>query len=272
LKRDDGSSVDPYDKAGSYPKISQYDHMYLLNEAGKFDGALIDVIDPCFGTSSTVTIGTGTPPPGSTKNYLVAISSPLQRDGAADATKPCGSGSVILKKPGPVLEEDSAAATTTNTVGNTTSSTTSTTKKVPTTQEWIAVLPNSDDQYTFKVTRTGVSPLATKTLKDEAVYNAATGVLQVPKVRVVDRLYSVQLQQAPTAKSTNSAMTFGIVDAKVLNQPFSADPYLSTFNKDNNNVVKLPKVTIDASKQAYSVDLRLLPNNTLEFLSATPLK
>ncbi|MCX7086499.1 MAG: VCBS domain-containing protein, partial [Methylococcales bacterium] len=154
LKRDDGSSVDPYDKTASYPKISQYDHMYLLNEAGKFDGALIDVIDPCFGTSSSVTIGTGTPPPGSTKNYLIAISSPLQRDGAADATKPCGSGSVILKKPGPVLEEDSAAATTTNTVGNTTSSTTSTTKKVPTTQEWIAVLPNSDDQYTFKVTRT----------------------------------------------------------------------------------------------------------------------
>ncbi|MEQ1637998.1 MAG: VCBS domain-containing protein [Methylococcales bacterium] len=261
----------PLEPTGIYPQElpgSPSDHMYLLYRSRKFDDALVGVIDPCFGTKNSVDISATTPPPGKTKNYLVAISSPLQHDGEASDTKPCGSGSVILKKPGPSFDEPAPPTTTTTP----TSTTTTNTKTVTTTDEYIAVLPNSDDQYTFQVTRSGVSPAATKSFKDDAVYSARTGTVDIPKVRVDDQLFSVQLQQTATGKSANNMPSFGIRASQPLSEPLSADALLGTYNPANN-IVKLPKVTVQATDKAYSVDLRYKPNTqTLELLSATPVK
>ncbi|NOT83241.1 MAG: hypothetical protein HOP02_00355 [Methylococcaceae bacterium] len=272
LRREDGG-VD-----GVYPKITgNSDHMYLLNNRGIFNDALVGVIDPCYGSKTAVNIGTPTLSPGSTRNYLVAISSPLARDGTsaggtAGTTATCSDGSVILKKPGGSIEVSTGPTTSTSTVGNTSNTTTSTTKTVPLIQDFISIFPNSDDEYAFKVTRTGVSPAATKTTKDDAVYSSSTGIVQIPKVRVDNQLFTVQLQQAATGKSANSMPTFGIAGLQALNEPLSANALLGTYNP-TNNIVKLPKVTVQATDKSYSVDLRYKPNTqTLELLSATPLK
>lgn len=260
------------DDTGAILDTTNYNHMYLLYNSGVFDDALLGVIDPCYGTKTAVDIGTGTFPPGSTRNYFVAISSPLQRSGSGDSKEStCSVGNIMLTEAGPSFDEQTSPSTTTSTVGNTSSTTTSTTKKVTTTREYIAIFPNSDDQYTFKVSRTGISPIATKTSKDEAVYSAASGSALVPKVRVNDQLFSVQLQQAITPKSAKSTFSFGITGAQLLNDQLSPNAYVGTYNPANN-IVKLPKVTDQATNQSFSVDLRYKPDNTLELLSVTPIK
>lgn len=272
LRREDGAND------GTYPKVTgNSDHLYLLSNRGVFGDALLGGIDPCYGNTSSVDISAPTLPPGETRNYFVAISSPLARDGSgasgtAATAATCSDGSVILKKPAGSIDVPTAATTNSTTVGNTTTSNTSTTKTVNLIQDFISVFPNSDDQYTFRVTRTGVSPLAIKSTKDEAVYNPNSGAVQIPKVRVGEQLMSVQLQQLPTGKSANAAISFGITGAQNLSEPLQADPLLGTYN-DVNKIVKLPKVTVEATDKSYSVDLQYKPSNqTLEFLSATPVK
>lgn len=272
LRRDDGGLTGPNGEA--FPVITQNaDHMYLLWNSGIFDGALVNVIDPCYGDTTGVDVGVNSLPPGTNRTYYVAISSPLAHDGAASATRPCGDGSVILKKPGPSFDVLAAAPTTTSTtVGNTTNSTTATTKVATTTREYISILPNSDDQYTLMMTRTGVSPIATKASKDEAVYSAVSGTVQIPKIRVNNQLMNVQLQQLPAGKSSNSPMSFSITGTQSLNEPLSVNPYMGTYNPVNN-LVQLPKVTVQSTDIPYSVNLQYKPEtNTLDYISATPIK
>ena len=156
--------------------------MYFLYNFGVFKEALVGVIDPCFGNRNIVDVGVPTLAPGKTRNYFVAISSPLQRDGgstdggsgASSAT--CSFGSVVLKKKGASIDVPVGDPSTTTTVtGSTSTITTATTKSVTTTEQFIAIFPNSDDQYTVKVTRTGTSPINTRSSADQAIYDASTG-------------------------------------------------------------------------------------------------
>lgn len=260
LRRDDTGAV-----LNSYNET----HMYLLYNYGKFDDALLGVIDPCYppkntdgtgGGRNSVEISVPTLAPGTTRNIFFAISSPLQRDGGGgtSTTTTCSGGSIILKKAGPTIKAPDPVDP-------------SKSIDVKTTQESIGIFPNSDDQYTFKVSRTGVSPLSTATTKKTATYDANTGTADVPSVRIMDNIYSVALQQGPSTKSASSAPFFSIKNVTPLSQAVTPDPYMGTYNPANN-IVKLPKVTIGNTNQAYSVDLRYLPNgNKLELMSASPL-
>ncbi len=243
-------------------------HMYLLYQYDKFKEALVGVIDPCYppknadgtgGGRTTIEVGVKTVPPGTTKNFFFAISSPLQRDGGgSNASTTCSSGSITLKKPGPTFK-DLDPADRTKTID------------VKTTQEYIGIYPNSDDQYTFKVTRTGVSPLSTTTTNDTAVYSSSTGNAQVPKVRVGEDLYAVELQPGIKSKSASTTPSFHVSNVARLPQAVVPNPYIGTYNPATS-IVRLPKVTIDKTNEAYSVDLRYYSNSNLELISATPLQ
>lgn len=265
----------------TFDKLYDENHMYLLYNSGVFDNALVGVIDPCYGNKSVVDVGIPTLQPGKTRNYFVAISSPLARDGGSTSSNggtssaTCSSGSVVLEKTGPSKDVTIAPSTTTVVTGSTSTVTTATTKTITSTDDYISVYPNSDDQYTLKVTRTGASPVNTRSSTDAASYNASTGNVTVPKMRVDDTVLSATLKQTVTPglapRSANDVPKFTIMDFQILSEALSANPYLGTFNH-RNNVVKLPKVTVEQTGDSYSVDLLFKSNRTLELLSVTPLK
>lgn len=255
LRRDDN---------GAILNTAQASHMYLLYQRGMFSNALVGVINPCYpgktldGTQTgktSVDIGIPTLSPGETRNYFIAISSPLQTTGSGTAssnTNSCSDGTTILTRPGPVTT-DSAGA------------------KVTTTQEYIAVYPSSDDQYTLKVNRTGVSPLNSLNSSDTIAYNSNTGSVLVPKVRLDSQVFAVNLKQEFPKKASGNTPSFKIGSVTPLPGASTLNPFMATFNP-SNNVVKLPKVTVDNFPTAFSVDLRYLPDNSLELMSVTPVK
>jgi VCBS repeat-containing protein len=131
------------DAGATYPLVvGQANHMYLLYRGGIYSGALVGVIDPCFGSGTnsnsssssrnSVSIGVG---PGA-KNYLMAVSSPLLGD---ESESVCGAGSVILTRPDNKVQVNA--------------------KSEDTTREFISAFPYSDDQYAIKITGTGLKPL-----------------------------------------------------------------------------------------------------------------
>lgn len=235
------------------------DHMYLLYEENLFSGALIGVIDPCFGTSNTIDIGVPQVANGKTRNYFVAISSPLARSGTSPISAvpaSCSDGSVVLAKVDGTFDYTVLSATGVPT-----------TKTSDIIQQFIAVFPESEDQYTMKISHSGASPLL-QSSPDEVTYNSVTGIANIPKVRVNGQLYTVQLQQG----ILNSAMAFDITNMLSLNETQFANPYIGTYNPANY-IVDLPKVRVEQTGVLYSVKLLYHPDsNTLEFLTATPIQ
>jgi len=239
-------------------KINESNHLYLAYNYGYFEGALIGIIDPCYDASNTVEIGIPLnilnanqgpfkPKPGAstgTHDYFIAVSSPLARDQAD-----CNKGSVVLKRPGPGaagLDAFGKAAT------------------YATTEEYITAFPNSDDQYTINVdiiqkNNTPIPPLLSpaEQLKLPG-FSTVTKSLIIPKVRVLDKLYSTNLTQLPSSRSANNTLRFAIASIEQLSPEVLADTYQATYNPDNNRVV-LPRVAIDNTNQMYSVILQYYP-------------
>jgi len=217
-------------------------HMYLLLHKGIFKNSLVGVIDPCFGDRRTLDIGTS----AAAKNYLLAITSPLIREFEDDTT--CGSGDVLLKEEIPSTDEEGNAITIV--------------------QEDLLV-HFSDDQYTFKVTRTGADPFAV-IQPNNTSFDAVGRKVNIPKLRINEELFSVTLEQLYEA-SGNTPSAFAIQSAESLNEPLSTDPYLPTYNP-SNQVVKIPQVVVSESGEIFSVELLFDPaDGTLKVLKAEPV-
>ena len=147
-------------KSGTITVESTYleNQMHLLYSEGKFDvlsnglvtdSALVGIIDPCFGITNTLDIGKLGASPSAKHNYFVALSTPLERDGGAGTVGAgqCNKGSVILEKP--YGKYDTGELTEAG-------------RPIyePGTLEYIALFPYSEDEYTFRYTRSNTSPLA----------------------------------------------------------------------------------------------------------------
>ena len=224
-------------------------HMYLLHNAGVFNDSLVGIIDPCYGDTNSVDLGVG----AGSKNYLVAISTPLLRDGGDG----CSDGDVVLERAGPSFQEPDPNDPTK-------------TKIISTTEEYITAFPYSDDQYTIKATRTGVNPLAEMST-DSATFDAVGRLVNIPKVRVFDQLYSAELQQLSSQESADAPATFEIVALQPLDQPLSASSDQAVYDPANG-IVKMPQVIDLQSGQAYSVELQYqYEDNTLELRKVVPV-
>jgi VCBS repeat-containing protein len=225
-------------------------HMYLNYRTGTFDDALIGVVDPCFDTSNTVDIGVG----DGARNYLVAISSPLK--GNAGDAETCGGGSVVLTEPG-----RNALGFTPNGVdgdGNAIFKD----KKYTTTQEFISIFPKSDDQYSIKITGTGLHPLLSEDAKAKSsTYSFGSGALIIPKVRVLDQLYSADLnldKSVARSANKNGNLKFDLSSLNSLNVEIDSDAFQATYNPSNQQVI-IPRVTDVATDNAYSVIMQYHP-------------
>ncbi|NOQ14930.1 MAG: hypothetical protein GQ583_10710, partial [Methyloprofundus sp.] len=245
---------------------SHSNHMYLAYNAGFFEGALIGVVDPCFGESNSVDIGVG----DGARNYLIAISSPLKGDAGGES---CGQGSVVLEKP--ALPANGHKASTTDENGN---EIPGEVKSYPTTEEYILVSPNSDDQYAIKITGTGLNPLASgDAIANSATFDGNSGKLMLPKVRVNDQVYQATLeQQTHKARSTDDTLKFILADIQALSVEEVVDAYRATYNPENQQVL-IPRVTDTSNGIGYSVILQFhaATNNGqayFEVISATEIQ
>ena len=218
---------------------TQADHMYLLLNKGIFEESLIGVIDPCFGDRRTIDIGVGS----ASKNYLVSIGSPLLREDPEGGD--CGSGDVIREEIITLPGGDKII------------------------QEYLTAFPFSDDQYSFRVTRTGADPFAV-IAPNSTTFDAIGRNIKVPKMRVNNELFSITLEEL-TVTSSNTPDTFGIQSTELLNEPLLADPYLPTYNSANQ-IIKIPQVVLPESGDIYSVEMQYLPGDgTLKLLKAEPV-
>ncbi|MDR4652070.1 MAG: VCBS domain-containing protein [Nitrosomonas sp.] len=215
------------------------DHLYLLLHKGVFRNSLVGVIDPCFGDRRVLDIGVSS----TVKNYLVAITSPLIREVEDDTT--CGSGDVLRKEEITATDENN--------------------KPITIVQEKL-LAHFSDDQYTFRVTRTGADPFAV-IQPTNTTFDATGRKVKIPKVRINDALFSATLEQLYTS-SGNTPAVFAIQSLEALNEPLSADPFLPTYNP-SNHVVKIPQVVNPETGEIFSVELLFQPGDgTLQLLKA----
>jgi VCBS repeat-containing protein len=220
-------------------------HMYLAYRAGFFDGALIGVVDPCFGTSNSVDIGVGS----GARDYFIAVSSPLLGDGSDTE---CGQGSIVLQKPGVSVSGLDATGLKP--------------KTYETTEEYISVFPFSDDQYAIKITGTGINPLqSTTAVARSATFNSSTGELSIPQVRAADGLYQARLtlqnqtnSQARSTGSDSNSFRFDLLSVEGLGPEAVADSFQATYNPANQQIL-IPRVTITTSGEAYSVAMQYHP-------------
>lgn len=214
-------------------------HMYLAYRAGAFNGALIGVVDPCFGETNTVDIGVGR----GSKNYLVAISSPLRGSGDEIGEKgvnSCGAGSVVLQKP-------SLSASGLDDKGKV--------KSFTTTEEYVSVFPYRDDQYSIKVTGTGINPLLTTEAKSKSA-TFSGGNLSIPKLMLSGYLFGAQLTQSNSmARSFDSSLRFKVSTISSLNAGVTPDIFQATYN-ENSLLATIPRVTDTETGTAYSVVLQ----------------
>jgi len=217
------------------------DHIYLLLNKGVYKDSLVGVIDPCFGDRRTLDIGV----PAESKNYLIAIGPPLVRE--VDDGSTCGSGDVLLKEEIASKDENGESITIV--------------------QEELLVR-FSDDQYTFRVTRTGADPFA-EIQPNNTSFDALGRKVDIPKLRINNELFSVTLEELYPS-SGNTPAAFAIQSLESLNEPLTTDPYLPTYNP-SNQVVKIPQVVISESGKVYSVELLFEPaDGTLKLLKAEP--
>jgi VCBS repeat-containing protein len=234
------------------------DDLYLAYRANLFDGALIGIIDPCFDKSNSLEIGV---PPGE-RDYYIAISAPLHGN-ADQGDEECGQGSVLLSQPGrPVIGKD------TDGDGNTI------TRPYATTQQYLSTF-FSDDQYTIKVTGTGLDPLlSASAIEKSSTFNGFTSELNIPKVKVDGKLYEARLmRQEPFSDNTYN---FALSALNELGAGEVADPFQATYNPANQQVL-IPRVTDAGSGNAFSVVMQYHPpvNGIAEWLEAiaiTPIK
>ena len=258
-------------------------HLYLAYKAGYFSGALIGVVDPCFDTSSSLNVGLGS----GARKYYIAVSSTLQgSDGKGQPVDECGVVSTVLREAGnsingydgtgtlavpavpagpggvPAAVAEQAAVP-------------SKLKKFTTTHEYYSHFPNSDDQYTIKITGTGINPLLSATAAaGSATFNALTGELYIPKVRISDGLYeaSLILQNSlagtnPLTASVNSngALKFALSDINGLGPGAISDAFQAMYDPVKQQVI-IPRVTdivngnaFNAPPNAYSVIMQYHP-------------
>jgi VCBS repeat-containing protein len=230
-------------------------HMYLNYRKGIFSDTLIGVIDPCFDTSNSLDIGVG----DGKKNYFFAVSSPLRGDGNVDGDTGCGAGDVILERPARSvigLDAETPPAA----------------KLYTSTEEYINVFPVSDDQYTIKVTGTGLHPLLSKAAQaSSATYNPATGVLVLPKVRVYNELYRATLKPEDATITDKTKLVFVLDSLDSLGSDNVTDNFQATYDPNSKQVI-IPRVTDTSDGKAYSVILQYFPAangkiDTLEVLS-----
>ncbi len=231
-----GSVFDESGAALMEPIFGFSNHMYLAYRSGLFQEALIGVVDPCFDTSNTVDIGVGS----GSRDYFIAISSPLLGDGNSGTDDGCGAGSIMLERTrGSIFGSDAAGEPKTYTI----------------TEQFITVHPNSDDQYTITVTGTGLNPLLTEEAKSKSsTFDAKTGDLIIPKIRIFDGLFQTKLtlnnQLAKSADSGN--IKFYLASLSEMSLEELADSFQATFNPENSQVM-IPRVTDTNSGNAYSV-------------------
>mgnify|MGYP005623847407 FL=1 len=237
-------------------------HMYLAYSLDYFKGALIGIVNPCFGTLNTVDIGV---PAGKT-DYLIAISSPLQGDAGDSDT--CGVGSVILQQAGEPAPGHEAPTTTTITIEdpNDPAKTIEEIIEVPgepksyaTTEEHIVSFPYSDDQYAIKITGTGlINPLNSKqAIARSSIFDSNTHTLHIPRVRINENIYAANLQQGLEDRSTENGINFILTDIEELSIEDVVEPYRATFNPNPKVLqVMIPRVTHKISGIGYSVVLQ----------------
>lgn len=259
-----GSSIDLSGQALTIPASSgSSNHMYLAYKAGFFDGALIGVVDPCFGTLNSVEVGLPDNPkdangnpvfdadgnPVKPQDYLVAISSPLKGSGEGD----CGNGDIVLNQAGRSALGQEASTIKDNGDG-TFSTIPGKVKTYATTEEYIVVSPNSDDQYTIKVTATGRNPLlSAEAQKASSALSANSRTLKIPKIRIGEQLFSANLELRPGVDG--EPLVFSIADIAALGSGAIADAFQATYNADNQQVI-FPRVTVNATGEAYSAILQ----------------
>lgn len=243
--------------------------MYLAYRLGYFEGALIGIVDPCFDKTSSVEIGVKVP-----GDYLIAVSATLM--GSDSSGKPlgkCGEGNVVLRKPG-------ASAVGKDAEGKP--------KTYVTTEEYIFAFPFSDDQYVINITGTGLNPLLSEAAAARsAAFNANTGELNIPKLRVLDKLYDASLtlqkqlvervaKQSARGASDHNTLKFVLRGIEGLDPKEIADAFQATYNVSNQQLI-IPRVTDTVSNNAYSVIMQYHPELNgkapwLEVIEATLIK
>ncbi len=217
-------------------------HMYLNYRKNVFSETLIGVIDPCFDTSNSLDIGVGE----GKKNYFFAVSSPLKGAGNVDGDNGCGAGDVVLERPARSV------------IGND-AETPPTAKLYTSTEEYISVFPVSDDQYTIKVTSTGLHPLLSEAAQaSSATYNSTTGELILPKVRVYKELYSAKLKPEDSTVTDKNKLVFILDSLTSLGSNNVTDNFQATYDPNNRQVI-IPRVSDTTSDNAYSVILQYFP-------------
>ncbi len=226
--------IDDVSSAGSS------NHLYLAYNLGFFEGddsgALIGIVDPCYDSSNTVDIGVNNAKTGSA--LLVAVSSPLARDGGG-----CSDGSVVLEQAGASAQ------------GSELKDGVKEPKTYSTTEEYIVAFPYSDDQYTINVTITDQDPLASEiATAQSASYSADSGVLTVPRARVAGKTYEATLSQL----NDDEAIRFILSEISELTIEEVVDAYRATFNEEKQQVV-IPRVTVAETGEAFSVILQYYP-------------
>lgn len=233
-------------------------HMYLAYQMGRyFQGALIDVVDPCFDTTTSLNIGVG---PGA-RNYLIAVSSTLMgNDGSGKPSGKCGDGGTVLRQAGVSVSGLDGDGKT---------------KTYPTTEEYYMHFPWSDDQYTIQITGTGINPLLSSTAASgSAAFNALTGELYIPKIRIGDALYEAKLLLQNSLSGTNPLITnstsknslrFSLSSLKRLTSNVIADEFQATYDSAKQQVI-IPRVTdiinsnsFNTPPNAYSVIMQYHP-------------
>jgi hypothetical protein len=135
-------------------------------------------------------------------------------------------------------------------------------KSFETTRQHISVFPNSDDQYSIKVTGTGVNPLLTPEAQARSsIFNADTGGLYVPKVMLSGYLFDANLTpQGPVSRSSGQfrlshSLRFKLSRITSLNPAENPDIFQATYNESDLRVT-IPRVTDLDSGIAYSVVLQ----------------
>ncbi len=242
---DTGSTTDLSGTALQWPLTASSDHMYLAYENGVFNSALIGIVDPCFNTSTSLNIGAA----AGARDYFIAVSSTLMgNDGTGKPANKCGVNSSILLRDGrSVIGKDA--------------STPPAFKLYTTTEEYISAFPYNSGQYTINVTGTGLNPLlSTMALAASATFNMDTGVLNIPKIRIVDKLYgaNLTLQNLPT-NGTNTNLKFDLLNIQELGFGVVADAFQATYNPVNQQLI-IPRVSTDKEGiNAYAVILQYHP-------------